>query len=71
MLCFVKDLLLTNRFLFFFHCHSNSQCHIGEYKPILQEVEKMLSEAGLDEEEIRRSAAGGADAGSGKSRNRR
>ncbi|KAJ3809565.1 hypothetical protein F5876DRAFT_43628 [Lentinula aff. lateritia] len=42
-----------------------------EYKPILQEVEKMLSEAGLDEEEIRRSAAGGADAGSGKSRNRR
>ncbi|KAJ4484495.1 hypothetical protein C8R41DRAFT_885228 [Lentinula lateritia] len=42
-----------------------------EYKPILQEVEKMLSDAGLDEEEIRRSAAGGADAGSGKSRNRR
>lgn len=71
MLCFVKVLLLTNRFLFFFYCHFNSQCHIGEYKPILQEVEKMLSEAGLDEEEIRRSAAGGADAGSGKSRNRR
>ncbi|KAJ4466274.1 galactose oxidase [Lentinula aciculospora] len=42
-----------------------------EYKPILEEVEKMLSEAGLDEEEIRKSAAGGMDAGSGKSRNRR
>ena len=27
-----------------------------EYKPILQEVEKILAEAGLDEEEMRKSA---------------
>ena len=43
------------------------------YKPILQEVEKILEEAGLDEEEMRRGAAGGpAPAGGvGASRNRR
>ncbi|KAF8814973.1 hypothetical protein BYT27DRAFT_6932550 [Phlegmacium glaucopus] len=29
------------------------------YKPILAEVEKILEEAGLDEEEMRRGAAGG------------
>lgn len=41
----------------------------AEYKPILEEVERMLSEAGLDEEEIRRSATSGPDVGG--SRNRR
>ncbi|KDR71068.1 hypothetical protein GALMADRAFT_144144 [Galerina marginata CBS 339.88] len=43
------------------------------YKPILEEVEKILQEAGLDEEEMRRGAAGGpAPAGGvGASRNRR
>ncbi|PCH35134.1 galactose oxidase [Wolfiporia cocos MD-104 SS10] len=41
------------------------------YKPILQEVEKVLAEAGLDEEEMRKgAAAGGSDAGSQR-RNRR
>lgn len=40
------------------------------YKPILEEVEKILAEAGLDEDEMRRGAAeAGATAGS--SRNRR
>ncbi|EKM57740.1 uncharacterized protein PHACADRAFT_116020 [Phanerochaete carnosa HHB-10118-sp] len=41
------------------------------YKPILTEVEKILAEAGMDEEEIRRSAAAGPDARQGQSRNRR
>ncbi|KAJ3974343.1 galactose oxidase [Lentinula raphanica] len=41
-----------------------------EYKPILEEVEKRLAEAGLDEEEIRKSAAGGG-VHTDKSRNRR
>ncbi|KAF9261281.1 galactose oxidase [Marasmius fiardii PR-910] len=46
----------------------------AEYKPILREVEKILAEAGLDEEEMKRSAAAGATGGSvasGQSRNRR
>ncbi|KAJ6630788.1 hypothetical protein B0H10DRAFT_1774143 [Mycena sp. CBHHK59/15] len=40
------------------------------YKPILKEVEKILAEAGLDEEEIRQGAAGGG-ARTEQSRNRR
>ena len=45
----------------------------ADYKPILQEVEKILQEAGLDEEEMRRGAAGGPvpAGGVGASRNRR
>ncbi|KAK0213836.1 galactose oxidase [Armillaria fumosa] len=43
----------------------------AEYKPILQEVEKILAEAGLDEEEMRRGAAAGPGVGGGQSRNRR
>jgi len=43
----------------------------GAYKPILDEVEKILAEAGLDEEEMRRGAAGGSAGGTGQSRNRR
>jgi hypothetical protein len=44
----------------------------AEYKPILEEVEKILAEAGLDEEEMKMGAAGGnVGAGSGQSRNRR
>ncbi|KAG7097966.1 hypothetical protein E1B28_005276 [Marasmius oreades] len=46
----------------------------AEYKPVLKEVEKILADAGLDEEEMRRSAAAGAGSGSaasGQSRNRR
>ncbi|KAG6843234.1 hypothetical protein H0H93_001775, partial [Arthromyces matolae] len=45
----------------------------ASYKPILEEVEKILAEAGLDEEEMRRSAAAGpvSPAASGQSRNRR
>ena len=43
------------------------------YKPILVEVEKILEEAGLDEEEMRRGAAGGPPSAgvAGFSRNRR
>jgi len=37
------------------------------YKPILQELEKNLSEAGLNEEEMRRSAAG-PDVGGNRNR---
>jgi hypothetical protein len=43
----------------------------AEYKPILEEVEKILAEAGLDEEDMKKAAAGGSGAGSGQSRNRR
>lgn len=40
------------------------------YKPILKEVEKILAEAGLDEEEMRQRAAGGGVRAE-QSRNRR
>jgi len=42
----------------------------AEYKPILEEVEKILAEAGLDEEEMKRGAAGGGT-DPGQNRNRR
>lgn len=42
----------------------------GTYKPILEEVEKILAEAGLDEEEMKR-ASGTGQAEVGQSRNRR
>jgi len=40
------------------------------YKPILEEVERILAEAGLDEEEMKRVGSGGGDS-QGQSRNRR
>ncbi|KAI0294028.1 hypothetical protein B0F90DRAFT_1759450 [Multifurca ochricompacta] len=48
--------------------------HYGTYKPILEEVERILAEAGLDEEEMKRASTtmgqvGGG--GAGQSRNRR
>ena len=43
----------------------------AEYKPILEEVERILMEAGLDEEEMKRSAAAGGRDNVGQSRNRR
>ena len=51
----------------------SKRCPLAAYKPILREVEKILQEAGLDEEEMRRGAAGGpVSAGAaGTSRNRR
>jgi hypothetical protein len=42
-----------------------------QYKPILLEVEKILAEAGLDEEEMRQRAAGGGQSSQGQNRNRR
>jgi hypothetical protein len=42
----------------------------GTYKPILEEVERILAEAGLDEEELKRASAMG-QVGAGQSRNRR
>ena len=42
-----------------------------EYKPILEEVERILAEAGLDEEEMRKGAAAGPHGPSTQSRNRR
>ena len=44
---------------------------IAEYKPILEEVERILAEAGLDEEEMRKGAAAGPTNQAGQSRNRR
>lgn len=44
---------------------------VAEYKPILEQVESILTEAGLDEEEMKRSAAGGGKDHVGQSRNRR
>ena len=48
-------------------------CDLAEYKPILEEVERILAEAGLDEEEMRQGAHAqlGAGGSSGLSRNRR
>lgn len=44
----------------------------AEYKPILEEVEKILAEAGLDEDEMRAGAAQtGGGGGAVSSRNRR
>jgi len=43
----------------------------AEYKPILEEVERILVEAGLDEEEMKRSAVAGGKTDVGQSRNRR
>ena len=45
--------------------------HVAEYKPILEEVERILMEAGLDEEEMKKSAAAGGKSNVGQSRNRR
>lgn len=45
-----------------------------EYKPTLKNLERILAEAGLDEEEMKRGAAAagaGGGGGSGQSRNRR
>lgn len=53
------------------HCDWLLILALVEYKPILREVEKILEEAGLDEEEIRKSAAAGPASTSGQSRNRR
>ncbi|KAI0287379.1 hypothetical protein BC826DRAFT_1093375 [Russula brevipes] len=44
--------------------------HYGTYKPILEEVERILAEAGLDEEEMKRASATG-QGGTGQNRNRR
>jgi len=44
--------------------------HYGTYKPILEEVERILAEAGLDEDEMQRASATGQVA-PGQSRNRR
>ncbi|KAN0118364.1 galactose oxidase [Russula decolorans] len=43
----------------------------GTYKPILEEVERFLAEAGLDEDEMKRASAVGQAGASGQSRNRR
>ncbi|KAK7038834.1 Kelch repeat-containing protein 3 [Paramarasmius palmivorus] len=49
-----------------------AEARYEEYKPLLKEVEKILAEAGLDEEEMRRSAqAGGMGGQQGQNRNRR
>ncbi|CAL1698869.1 unnamed protein product [Somion occarium] len=50
---------------------ARAQERYAEYKPILEEVEKILAEAGLDEEEMRKGAAAGPAGQSGQSRNRR
>lgn len=42
-----------------------------EYKPTLDQIEKILAEAGLDEEEIKRGAAAGPPSAQSTSRNRR
>jgi hypothetical protein len=50
---------------------TDSGSHIAEYKPILKEVEHILMEAGLDEEEMKKSAMAGGKTNTGQSRNRR
>jgi hypothetical protein len=41
------------------------------YKPVLEEVERILAEAGLDEEEMKRASATGQAGAAGQNRNRR
>ncbi|KAL0958071.1 hypothetical protein HGRIS_000249 [Hohenbuehelia grisea] len=53
------------------HGFTLAQERYESYKPILAEVEKILAEAGLDEEEMRRGAASGPASGQGQNRNRR
>lgn len=53
------------------HCISSRMFSVAEYKPVLEEVERILAEAGLDEEEMRKGAAAGPQGASGQSRNRR
>ncbi|THH00456.1 hypothetical protein EW026_g2079 [Hermanssonia centrifuga] len=48
-----------------------AQERYSAYKPILGEVEKILAEAGLDEEEMRKGAATGSTGSTGQNRNRR
>ncbi|KAK7443216.1 Kelch repeat-containing protein 3 [Stygiomarasmius scandens] len=43
----------------------------ASYKPVLEEVEKILAEAGLDEEEMKKGAVAAGPGGAGQSRNRR
>ena len=50
---------------------SSHSSYIASYKPILEEVERILAEAGLDEAEMKKSAAAGPGGVSGQSRNRR
>ncbi|KZV71422.1 galactose oxidase [Peniophora sp. CONT] len=47
------------------------QARYKEYKPLLKEIEKILAEAGLDEDEIKRAGAGTSAGAQGQSRNRR
>lgn len=56
-----------------FASHRPVRAHVvtDAYKPILEEVEKILAEAGLDEEEIKRGAVIGQQGATGQSRNRR
>lgn len=53
------------------HCMRSRLFYVAEYKPVLEEVERILAEAGLDEEEMRKGAAAGPQGASGQSRNRR
>lgn len=53
------------------HCKFSCVFSVAEYKPVLEEVERILAEAGLDEEEMRKGAAAGPQGASGQSRNRR
>ena len=65
LLCVRTPLCLTESL----HCACIR--YTAEYKPILEEVERILAEAGLDEEEMRKGAAAGPHNTSGQSRNRR
>ena len=64
--------VMVNRSLYFLFRWLTLSPHIAEYKPILEEVERILMEAGLDEEEMKKSAAAGGKSNTvGQSRNRR
>ena len=67
-----NDIVSFKTFCFFFISKFQLiYVNSAAYKPILAEVEKILEEAGLDEEEMRRSAVGGGLPSAGLSRNRR
>ncbi len=66
----LKNAMVSNTISFPSACHL-ILLRLAEYKPILEEVERILAEAGLDEEEMRKGAAAGLQGASGQSRNRR
>jgi hypothetical protein len=62
---------VTVRWFEYIHEACTNLVQTAEYKPILEEVEKILGEAGLDEDDIKNGVAAGGAGQAGQNRNRR